>query len=176
MLRVFGTSRRSARAAYVRRLKGWIHEEWVGEEPGCLPWWRLGRPPKGEDDDLETAVRARRGREESGPDWRPSLEARQFITRGAGWLGLEISDLRSRRRAKELVRGRELLMVLGVERYGLKVKDLARELQKSPAGMTQTVARATRRRIENGEFRVDLDKLDRYVAEEEKQGRITIAE
>ncbi len=67
-------------------------------------------------------------------------------------------------------------MVLGVERYGLKVKDLARELQKSPAGMTQTVARATRRRIENGEFRVDLDKLDRYVAEEEKQGRITIAE
>ncbi len=51
VLRVFGTTRRTARAAYVRRLKGSLEEMWVGEEPGRLPWWRLGRPPKGEDED-----------------------------------------------------------------------------------------------------------------------------
>jgi len=170
VLRVFGTSRRSARAAYVRRLKGSIEEEWIGEEPGRLPWWRLGRPPKGEDDDPETAVRARREREKLGPDWRPSLEAKEFLIRGAGWLGVEIGDLRSRRRAQELVRARELLMVLGVERYGLKVKDLARELQKSPDGMTQTVARAARRRIDDGGFRNDLNNLDRDLAKGGRKG------
>jgi REP element-mobilizing transposase RayT len=56
-LRVFGATRRSARAAYVRRLKGAVEAEWIGEAPGRLPWWRLGRPPKGEDEDPEEAVR-----------------------------------------------------------------------------------------------------------------------
>ena len=55
VLRVFGTTRRSARAAYVRRLKGSFDEQWIGEEPGRLPWWRLGRPPKGEDEDPKGA-------------------------------------------------------------------------------------------------------------------------
>lgn len=40
-------------------------------------------------------------------------------------------------------------MILGVERYGLKLKDLAMELKKSPNGMTKTVARAARRRTED---------------------------
>ena len=46
VLRVFGTTRRSARSAYGNRLKGAVEEEWIGQEPGRLPWWRLGRPPK----------------------------------------------------------------------------------------------------------------------------------
>jgi REP element-mobilizing transposase RayT len=164
VLRVFGTTRRSARAAYVRRLNGSFEEEWIGEEPGRLPWWRLGRPPKGEDEDPETAVRQRREREELGPDWRPAIETRDFVARGAEWLGVDIEDLRSRRRSQELVRARELLMILGVERYGLKVKDLARELRKSPDGMTQTIARAARRRTKDNTFLVDLNKLDHSLA------------
>ena len=87
VLRVFGTTRGTARAAYVRRLKGSLEETWVGEEPGRLPWWRLGRPPKGEDEDPETAIRERREREEMGPEWRPSFDASEFIARGAEVLG-----------------------------------------------------------------------------------------
>ena len=165
VLRVFGTSRRSARAAYVRRLKGSTEEEWIGEEPGRLPWWRFGRPPKSEEEDPETAVRARRLREELGPEWRASLEAGEFIYRGADILGVEIADLRSRGRNLDAVRARELLMVLGVERYGLKVKDLAKELRKSPDGMTQTVMRGIRRRTEDDEFRADLLRLDQAISE-----------
>ncbi len=75
---------------------------------------------------------------------------------------MDIDDLRSRRRSHELVRARELLMVLGVERYGIKVKDLARDLRKSPDGMTQTIARAAPRRIRGSAFLVDLNKLDHY--------------
>jgi REP element-mobilizing transposase RayT len=50
VLRVFGATRRSARSAYVRGLKGSMEAEWIGEAPGRLPWWRLGRPPRGEDE------------------------------------------------------------------------------------------------------------------------------
>jgi REP element-mobilizing transposase RayT len=164
VLRVFGPTRRSARSAYVNRLKGAIEEEWIGQEPGRLPWWRLGRPPKGEDEDPETAIRKKRDREETGPEWRPIIESKEFIVRGAEWLGVDIADLRSRRRTKELVRARELLMILGVERFGLRVKDLARQLRKSPDGMTQTIARAARKRTGDNTFRRDLNKLDRALA------------
>ena len=164
VLRVFGTTRRSGRAAYVRRLKGSFDEQWIGEEPGRLPWWRLGRPPKGEDEDPETAVRERLEREDRGPEWRPSFKAEEFIACGAEMLGVEVDALRSRRQDRRLARTRELLMILGVERYGLKLKDLAQELQKTPDGMTKTVARASRRRNSDAEFREDLNDLDRHMA------------
>jgi len=165
VLRVFGTTRRSARAAYVRRLKGSFDEQWIGEEPGRLPWWRLGRPPKGEDKDPETAVRERREREDRGPEWRPSFKAEEFIACGAELLGVEVDALRSRRQDRGLARTRELLMILGVERYGLKLKELAKELQKTPDGMTKTVARASRKRSLDAEFRENLNVLDRNMAQ-----------
>jgi hypothetical protein len=56
-------------------------------------------------------------------------------------------------------------VLLGVERFGLKVKDLAREIGKSPDGMTQAIARATRRKLEDSAFRADPDRLDRHLAE-----------
>ena len=165
VLRVFGTTRRSARAAYVRRLKGAVEEEWIGEEPGRLPWWRLGRPPKGEEEDPEEAVRRRRGREEEGLDERPLLDAEGLVVHGSRLLGIEVEVLRSRRRSQELAQARELLVVLGVERYRLKLKDLARALGKSPDGMTKAVARAARRRISDDGFRRRLDDLDRALTE-----------
>ncbi len=100
--------------------------------------------------------RQRRNREELGPAWRPTLETREFVARGTEWLSVEIDGLRSRRRSRELVRARELLMILGVERYGLKEKDLARELRKSPDGMTHLIARAVRRRTQDNAFSAGL--------------------
>ncbi len=172
VLRVFGRSRRSARAAYVRRLKGAVEEEWIGEAPGRLPWWRLGRPPKGEEVDPETAIRRRCQKEELGPEWRPEIKPGCFVTLAAECLGVEAADLQSSRRREDLVRARELLTVLGVERYGLKVKDLASELRKSPDGMTQAIARGVRRRVEDARFRKDLSELDRKMA----GVKLTIAE
>jgi REP element-mobilizing transposase RayT len=165
VLRVFGTNRRSARAAYVRRLNGAVEEEWIGEEPGRLPWWPLGRPPKGEEEDPEEAVRRRRGREEEGLDERPVLDAEGLVVHGSRLLGIEVEVLRSRRRSQELAQARELLVVLGVERYRLKLQDLARALGKSPDGMTKAVARAARRRTDDDGFRRRLDDLDRALTE-----------
>ena len=67
-----------------------------------------------------------------------------------------------------MARARELLMILGVERYHLKLKDLAMELKKSPDGMTKTVARAANRRTEDDEFRGELNELDRALVDVEK--------
>ena len=92
------------------------------------------------------------------------FETGEFVARGAEWLGVDIAELRSRRRTEELVRARELLMILGVERFGLSVKDLARQLRKSPDGMTQAIARAARRKTKDNAFRRDLNKLDRALA------------
>ena len=167
VLRVFGTTRRRARAAYVRRLKGAEGEEWIGEVPGRLPWWRLGRPAKGEDEDPEDMVRARRGRNGERPERRPPLRATAFVEAGAHALGVALDDLRSRRRHERVVRARELLMLLGVERYRLRVVDLATELGRTPDGMTKALSRATRRRMEDRGFREQLETLDRSLAKAE---------
>ena len=120
VLALLGRTRRSARAAYLRSLAAASTQAWVGEGPGQLPWWRLGRPPEGEDDDPEAAVRARRLREERGPEWRPPISVADLLARGAALLAVELDDVRSRRRDAALVRARELLVAVGVERFGLK--------------------------------------------------------
>jgi REP element-mobilizing transposase RayT len=165
VLRVFGTTRRVARAAYVRRLKGAVEEEWVGEAPGRLPWWRLGRPPKGEDEDPDDAIRRRKERGAERPEWRPHLDAGALVEAGARVLDMGRNDLRSRRRDARVVRARELLMLVGVERYRLRVVDLAEALGRSPDGMTKTLARATRRRSEDPSFLENLETLDQQLAE-----------
>ena len=69
-------------------------------------------PLKGEKEDPEVTIRERRNRDELGTEWRPIVEAEEFIARGAEWLGVDIAELRSRRRAEELVWARELLVIL----------------------------------------------------------------
>jgi hypothetical protein len=143
-----------------------VEAEWIGEAPGRLPRWRLGRPPKSEEEDPEEAVCERRRRDVEGPDWRPRLSAEEFAAVVAGALEMEMGDLCSRQRLPELTRGRELVMVLEVEAYGLKVRKLAAALKKSPDGMSHALARGVRRRVESECFRADLAKLDRVIATE----------
>jgi hypothetical protein len=56
--------------------------------------------------------------------------------------------------------------VLGVEGYGLKVRELAATLKKTPDGMSHALARGVRRRADDERFRIDLGKLDRLIATE----------
>ena len=111
-------------------------------------------------------VRQRRRRDIEGTDWRPRLSAEEFAAWAADALHLEMEDLCSRKRSPELVRVRELVMVLGVEGYGLKVRELAATLKKTPDGMSHALARGVRRRADDERFRVDLGKLDRVTATE----------
>jgi len=86
------------------------------------------------------------------------------VARVTEYLALDLDDLQSRRRRRDLVTARELLVLLGAGRYGIKVRELARQLRKSPDGISQALARAARKRATDTKLRAELDRLDHLLA------------
>ena len=87
-----------------------------------------------------------------------------MLRRGGGLLGVGFEDLAGRGKAPEIVRARELLTVLGVERYGLRVKEIAAALAEHPATATGWVMRGVRRRHETPEEAACLEGLDKALS------------
>jgi len=92
------------------------------------------------------------------------FEAGDFVHRAAGVLDVEMDALIGRGKGKDTVRARELVATLGVERYRLKVKDLAAALCKSPEGVSRCLSRGIERRRDDSGFKDALDSLDRDMA------------
>ena len=126
----------------------------------------MGRPKAGEDEAPVTgrtvAFIDELGRS-TGLE-RPALSAAELVERGAVFLGVQLEDLAGRGRASDVVRAREMLATLGVERYGLRVKDIAVEFSKSPEAVSRMVSRGIEKRRGDARFRKDLDALDRRIA------------
>jgi len=163
VLALFGRTRGAARRAYGRRLRGALEEEWIGEAPGWLPWWRVGRPRR-EEEDLQAKVRREQENAWREPVERFEIAADAFVERGAEVMGVSLEELRGRFRSPRVVEAREVLSIVGVERYGLKVKDLSRELAKSPATISKAISRALRRRLVDPQYRKALEDLDQAIA------------
>ncbi len=137
--------------------------------PGRLPWWarEVDRPiepvaPSSWVDELGRST----GLE------RPRLSAAEFVALGAKFLSARPDDLTGRGRAPEVVRARELLATLGVERYGLRVKDIAAEFDKSAEASSRMVSRGIGKRLGDERFREDLDALDSHIARHPEVGTI----
>lgn len=165
VLSIYGTSRRQALRGYRLALRDVNQSEWSEEGPGKLPWWRLGRPaaeeslsPKGhiELDDL--------GRPTS--PFRIRFGAEKWLEVTCRHFGVERGDLSSRRRHPEIIRIRDLVGLVGVERYGVRVKDLAELLGKSGDGVSLWVRRGARRRDEDPRFARAAEELDDAFKEE----------
>jgi len=62
------------------------------------------------------------------------------------------------------VTGRELLLVLSVERYGRKVKGMADQLGQSSSGSSKALARGIQKRQSDAGFRKMLNDLDGRLA------------
>ncbi|MCK5378950.1 MAG: hypothetical protein KAJ78_06070, partial [Acidobacteria bacterium] len=60
---------------------------------------------------------------------------------------------------------RELIGLVGIERYGVKVIELAAELGKSREGVSKWCRRGVARRDEDPEFAVAADALDQAASE-----------
>ena len=167
VLVLFGKTRRSARRAYVRAIKTAVEEPWVGDDPGQLPWWRLGRPAKealeSPSPNPSVAVVDELGRSTGLPRW--GFEAKEFVGAIAARFEVQPEDLAGRRRAPHVVRTRELAATLGVERYSLQVKEIASMLGKSSEAVSRMVSRGIVKRQEDAEFRRDYEMLDRLIAE-----------
>ncbi len=84
--------------------------------------------------------------------------------RGGTVLGVGLDELQSRQRQPCVVHAREALAVVGVERYGLRVVDIARAIRKSPDGISKAIARANRRRLEDHGYLDTLNRVDADIA------------
>ena len=71
-----------------------------------------------------------------------------------------VEELASRRREPSLRELRELVAVLGVERYGQRVRDIAGMLEKNPGSVSRWVSAAAERRLSDSSFAERLLKLD----------------
>ena len=165
VLAIYGSSRRPALNAYRNALRSVGESDWSGESPGHLPWWRLGRPRAGEDlHPVGQVLVDELGRPTSL--YRPIFEADAWIEATRRHFGIEREDLSSRNRNRDIVRVRELVGLIGVERYGVKVKHLAESLGKSEDGVSLWVRRGAQRRKVERDFAEDADALDVEMSEE----------
>ncbi len=166
-LAVFGDTRRRALRAYRAALRDTVTEEWLGEGPGHLPWWRLGRPKsKVFDEQLKLdESRPRIGAGGISTDLeRPEIDVETFLVHGAAALGTTVDALVGPSRDARLVEAREILTIVGVERYGFLVKSMAVAFKRSYETASRWISRGTRRRQEDEEYRSRLEEVDRAVA------------
>jgi len=166
---LFGRQRGAARRAYVRMLRGQRQEEWIGERPGRLPWWRRG-------EEAGEAITLGEG--------RPRLDALGVSTvpRRARWgvddylarvckvHDLELSELAGRRKDETTARMRELVTLVGVEVYGLRVKDLAEGMRINPGSASRALARASQREREDRTFHEQRLGLEERLAKLDASG------
>jgi putative transposase len=163
-LALFGTRRGPARQAYATRLRGERKAAWIGERPDRLPWWR-GL------DDAETPVAPAPGRARvdalgaSTVPERVRLSPDDYLARVCRLRGVEMADLAGRWKDPKAVQVRELAILVGVEVYGLRIKDLGARLGMNPGSVSRVLARAGQREREEASFRKQRAKLEERLAE-----------
>jgi len=129
----------------------------VGERPGRLPWW--GRVDDETVDGSAWDVTPLRGA--SARTQRATVrDVNAFIRRAAEHLGVSSDVLGSRGKAPATVRAREIIAIVGVERFGVKVKDLAARLGKNPGSVSRWIVRAAQARDEDREFAACCRRLE----------------
>jgi len=164
-LLMYGETRRAALRSYRSAMASVAGEEWSDAGPGKLPWWRIGRPT--EEDRIrrrEDAFVDELGR--STARWRPRYAAREWIEFACDHFGCDPEALRGSERSPDVVRMRDLVGLVGIERYGVKVIELAAELKKSRDGVSLWYRRGTARRAEDPEFAALARALDQAASEE----------
>ena len=165
VLGLYGSNRRQALHGYRNALRTVRQSDWSGNSPGHLPWWRLGRPRAEEDLHPGGQVMADQlGRSTSS--YRARFGAETWIEMTCRYFEVERDELSSRSRQQSIVRIRDLIGLIGVERYGVMVKDLATSLGKSEDGVSLWVRRGARRREEDADFATDAKALDTALDEE----------
>jgi hypothetical protein len=149
-LLVFGGRRAVARRHFLVVLRKGQQEGWIGAGPGRLPWWRRAA-------EEDAALRPDRSR--PAMDWLgvavrpqpPRADAAAVVAVVAQLSGLGEPSIGSRHTA-QLVRARQLVMLVGVETCGLKVKDLAVAIGRNAGSASRIYGQATSRRREDPAF------------------------
>jgi len=92
------------------------------------------------------------------------MSVERFLEHGASALGIGVDELVGRSKGGgRLVEAREILTVLGVERYGFLVKPMAAAFERYGETASHWIARGTRRRQDDTQYRARLEQLDRAI-------------
>jgi len=151
LLLAFDETRKGARKNYLASIRAGSEQPWLDRFPGELPWWRLGRP-----------LRDEQGR--STARERQLLEVETFIQRALDALGHTAEEASGRGKRQEIVRAREILMTLGVERNGLRVTGMVAVLGVRYNSACLWSWRGATRRQEDRAFAETLDGVDAIIA------------
>lgn len=157
VLMMYGDRRGAARRAYVKSLNTTDAAAWAGLEPSKLRW-----APAENDQPVsprEGGVYVDYLGRSTAPE-RPRLTAADYMGQACEALGVDIEELASRRREPRLRELRELVAVLGVEKYEQRVREIAEMLEKNPGSVSRWVSAAAERRSTDSGFAERLRKLD----------------
>jgi hypothetical protein len=163
LLLAFDETRKAARTVYLGSIRAAVDEEWIDGAPGALPWWRLGRPRKEDRADelrLKPGVASIDALGRSTALERPLLTPDDFIDRVLEVLEITREEVTGGTKRRETVRARELLFSLGVERYGLRVTEMAAALQVNYDSASLWGRRGAQRRAGNGAFARRVEDVD----------------
>jgi REP element-mobilizing transposase RayT len=160
VLMMYGDSRRVARRSYVRSLNTTGAAVWVGEAPERLPWWLPVKDTPVEP--RERGVYVDYLGRSTAPE-RPRLSVEEYLDRACRALDMEVDQLAARRRDPELRELRELVAVLGVEKFEQRVREMAAVLKKNPGSVSRWVSTAAERRSTDPDFARRLKELDEII-------------
>ena len=167
LLLIFDETRGSARRLYFAAIRAAREESWSENCPGALPWWRLGKPDKEDPDDALRLDPSTPFVDELGRTAAlelPELKPKEFIERVLKKLEIGRDEIVGRTKRHEVVRAREILMTVGVERFNLRVKDLASELGVKYDTASLWGRRGAKRRSEDRDFAKRAESVVRAVA------------
>lgn len=150
-LLVFGEQRAAVRRAYLAVLGKGRQEAWIGAAPGGLPWWRRS---SGDDDELRP--------DPTRPpmDWLgvavrpepPRADAGAVAAAVSRLLHVEVESVAGRHGGGTLRQARQLVMLVGVEACGLKVRDLASVIGRGAGSASRIYGQAAVRRRDDPHF------------------------
>jgi putative transposase len=147
----------AAARSYLQMLKGMRNEKWLAEGPEKLPW--LGSAAGPEEFAASGGARARAS---SKPLLdRLRVPAGPLLARCCEVLSVSLADVASRVRTPSLVRARQAMAVLLVERWGVRVGELATVIGRTRDGTSHLISAAVRRRASDPAFSEFVDDLDR---------------
>ena len=158
-LLAFGTTVKSARRSYLRRMNAALAAEEKAEVSERLPWWtpeRELRPSTGRVfvDELGRST----GRE------RRQIEAAEFIELSCAAFGISVNALASSRKDPETIRLHQLVATVGIERWGQRAAVLGGLLGKHPDVVSRWARTGAERRSKDVGFSDGVDEFDRFLA------------
>ena len=160
-LSLFGSTAGEARRSYLATLRRERVADWLGAQPGRLPWWGAepDRPvvpsvplldPLGRSPGLE----------------RPRVTATAFLERACQWLGTRLERLRGPGQDRDVSVERYLIAALAIERWRVRTKELADALERRADVVTRWCRLGAELRQRDAAFCRRYEHLDRALVED----------